>query len=226
MADRTVVTNAGLADIVGRNGGRAFVLPDRIPALSPSGNAGPSGGRHVVFVCTFAPDEPFAEVVEAARVLGPAVTVHVTGNARRAPRQVVEGAPENVRFTGFLPEEAYVDLLARADVVVDLTTREDCLVCGGYEAVALGRPLVTSDTRALRAHFSAGTVHSAPDRHALAAAIREALDDGARLGREMSALKPRLEADWESWLAHLAAWVHGRGGRGGRGARGDRGPNP
>ena len=216
-ADLTIVTNEGLARIVEANGGKPFVLPDRIPRFDvrdipgasdgpPRGPGGEAGGEAtVVFVCTYAPDEPVVEVIEAARILGSAVTLHVTGNARKAPPGLVALAPDNVRFTGFLPEDAYVALLARADAIVDLTTRENCLVCGGYEAVALRVPLVTSDTKALRAHFSAGTTYAAPDRASLAEAIRQALGGGAALRREMRILKHVLEAEWAARLRELNA---------------------
>jgi len=101
-----------------------------------------------------------------------------------------------VRLTGFLPEEAYVALLGSADVIVDLTAIEDCLVCGAYEAVALGRPLVTSDTAALRGYFRQGTVYSRHDSVSLAAAITYALAHRDRLAAEMRELKPDLMASW------------------------------
>jgi spore maturation protein CgeB len=81
-------------------------------------------------------------------------------------------------------------------VIVDLTAIEDCLVCGAYEAVALGRPLVTSDTAALRAYFRQGTVYSRHDSVSLAAAITYALAHRERLAAEMRELKPDLIASW------------------------------
>lgn len=81
-------------------------------------------------------------------------------------------------------------------MVVDLTAIEDCLVCGAYEAVALGRPLVTSDTAALRDYFRLGTVYTRHDSQSLAAAMTHALAHRTRLASEMQTLKPDLIAAW------------------------------
>jgi glycosyltransferase involved in cell wall biosynthesis len=190
-ADLCIVTNPNLTPVIEASGGRAFVLPDKLPDLSapPSPAA---AATTVVFICTYASDEPYLEVIEAARALDPSVTVYITGRYRGQPPAV----PTNVRLTGFLPEEEYVGLLASADVIVDLTAMEDCLVCGAYEAVALGRPLVTSDTAALREYFRRGTIYTRHDSASLAAAITSALASRDRLTTEMRALKPDLIAAW------------------------------
>jgi glycosyltransferase involved in cell wall biosynthesis len=74
---------------------------------------------------------------------------------------------------------------------------EDCLVCGAYEAVALGKPLVTSDTAALRNYFRKGTVYTRHDPRSLAAAITYALAHRERLAAEMETLRRELAGDWK-----------------------------
>jgi glycosyltransferase involved in cell wall biosynthesis len=191
-ADLCIVTNPNLTSVIEAAGGRTCVLPDKLPDLRPA-SGGPPAMTSVVFVCSYSRDEPYREVIEAARALDPSVTVFITGRYRGQDPLPV---PSNVRLTGFLPEEAYVSLLGSADVIVDLTAIEDCLVCGAYEAVALGRPLVTSDTAALRQYFRRGTVYSRHDSASLAAAITHALANRERLAAEMRSLKPDLMAAW------------------------------
>lgn len=199
-ADLSIVSNASLSGIVEQSGGRAFVLPDGIPALSPAepGRARTPSG--VVFVCTFAPDEPFREVLEAARALEGTATVYVTG---RAPRELHGPLAPNVTLTGYLPDAEYEKLLRDADVIVDLTAMENCLVCGGYEAVALGKPLVTSDTTALREHFRRGTIFTRHDPRSIADAIGRALERRQVLAAEMLTLRPELESEWAITAARL-----------------------
>ena len=60
----------------------------------------------------------------------------------------------------------------------------------------LGKPLVTSDTAALREYFHRGTVYTKHDRRALAAAIAEALDNSDRLAADMRALRVELARSW------------------------------
>jgi glycosyltransferase involved in cell wall biosynthesis len=194
-ADICVVTNEPLKRRVEEAGATTCVLPDRVPGLVPGPRAGaPNRIAKVVFICTYAPDEPYLEVIEAARLLGPGVHVGITGDARRLPAPLA--LPPNVELTGFLSDEAYEQRLRDADVLVDLTRMEDCLVCGGYEAVALERPLVTSDTKALRAFFNRGTVYSRHEPASLAAAVSRALADRARLTAEMKTLKQELARSW------------------------------
>jgi glycosyltransferase involved in cell wall biosynthesis len=195
-ADVCMVTNEPLARVVEANGGRPFVLPDKVPALAVAPQPRRDREAHVVFVCTFAPDEPYLEVIDAAGRLDPTVTVHITGNPRRLPEGVK--LPANVRLTGYLPDSDYEALLGDADVIVDLTRMDNCLVCGAYEAVAVERPLVTSNTTALRAYFNRGTVYSDHTPESLAEAINLGLEARALLTVEMRELKVELERRWRN----------------------------
>ncbi|MGH9161837.1 MAG: glycosyltransferase [Vicinamibacteraceae bacterium] len=203
-ADVSLVTNTPLSSIVQSNGGRPFVLPDRIPTMGPPLRSPlTTSGHLVVFVCSFAPDEPYRDVIQAARLLTDVAAVHVTG--RVPDGHTLDDLPPNVRLTGYLSDTAYEQLLQDADVVVDLTTRENCLVCGAYEAVALRKPLVTSDTSALRGYFRRGTIFTRHDPRSVADAIITALNRRAELGAEMGLLRQELVADWESRRAELLA---------------------
>ena len=192
-ADIGLVTNDRLKEVVERTGGRALVLPDRVPDLTAPPPPGPQARPQAVFVCTYAPDEPYREVMEAARALESTVTIHVTGDYRPVKPDL---PPSPARLTGFLTEADYIAFLGRADLIIDLTAMEDCLVCGAYEAVALEKPLVTSDTRALRDYFRRGTVYTKHDCESLITAIQYALAHKDRLALEMNTLKEELASEW------------------------------
>ena len=205
-ADMNVVTNDALKALVEAEGGRAIVVPDKVPELEPSApTSSRTNRRRVVFICTYAIDEPVHAFLEAARFLGADIDVFVTGDRRRAPADIV--VPPNVQLTGFLPEHAYAQLLADADVLVDLTSLENCLVCGAYEALALEKPLVTSDTRALRSYFRVGTVYTQHEARAIAGAIGYAIAHANRLTLEMRRLKRRLRDEWASQRAALESII-------------------
>lgn len=203
-ADLTIVTNEGLRPLVESHGGCATVLPDRLPAMGGAAPADLPGARNIVFICTFAADEPWAEVIEAAALLPPDWFVHVTGNHARAGIDQAT-LPANVRLTGFLPEEEFVGLLRAADAVMDLTTREHCLVCGAYEAVALGKVAVLSDTEALRSYFGGVAVltgHAPPD---LAAAMRTAVEERRQREAALAEGRRAIEDRWDRDFARLRA---------------------
>jgi hypothetical protein len=210
-ADLSIVSNDGLKAVVESNGGRTAVLADRVPDLhgaeQPSAMNATAPAK-VVFVCTFAPDEPFLEVFEAARRLADVGTVYVTGKGSRWSSFESPG----LRLTGFLPDAEYEALLRSADVIVDLTEMEDCLVCGAYEAVALERPLVTSDTAALRGYFRMGTVYTKHDADSIEAAIREAWQRRTELASEMRRLRMELDARWDVQRTKLVERLEALGG--------------
>ncbi|MBE0564729.1 MAG: glycosyltransferase [Krumholzibacteria bacterium] len=201
-ASLTIVTNEGLRPLVEANRGRVVILPDRLPTLATGRIPQLRGTHNLVFVCTYADDEPYREVLEAARLLPADWVVYVTGNPERA-RFDGAAVPPNVELTGFVAEEDFVGLLAAADAVVDLTTREHCLVCGAYEAVALGKVAVLSDTDALRDWFGEAAILTghAPDE--LAASMRRAVDERAVREAGMPDVRQRIEARWQEYFTRL-----------------------
>jgi glycosyltransferase involved in cell wall biosynthesis len=150
----------------------------------------------VVFPASWWSDEPWEDVVEAARLL-PDVPFRVTG---RAPAGVAGTTPPNVHLTGWLTDAEYADLLAGAGVVLALTTREYTMQRAGYEALAAHRPLVASDTETLRAYFTRGAVFAGRGGAVLAEAVRTARAESARLAAEMAALHPEKVREFEAAL--------------------------
>jgi len=47
-------------------------------------------------------------------------------------------------------------------VVLVLTSRDDCLTCGAYEALSVGKTGVLSDSEVMRRTFGAGYLYSKP----------------------------------------------------------------
>jgi glycosyltransferase involved in cell wall biosynthesis len=205
-ADLTIVTNPGLKRLVEANGGSALVLPDRIPELPRRTVKERIKRSSVLFVCSFAADEPYDAVLEAAAILAPDVAVYISGNPKKAGVHQ-RRLPANVHLTGYLPDDEYVALLSSVGVVMDLTEREDCLVCGAYEAVAAGQPLILSDTKANREYFDAGCVYTRHSPAAIAAAVVSALSQIAILSAGIQALRSRRVAEWELLRAELLAAV-------------------
>ncbi len=202
-ADLTIVTNAPLRELLESWGGRGFILPDKLPALTLAQPRRLEGERSVVFVCSHSFDEPLAEVLAAARLLGASFRVYVTGDSRLSDRKLVGTAPENVVFTGWLEEAAYQSLLASADVVLALTHLPNTLLCGAYEAVSLGQALVISDHEALTGYFGRAAVAAGSSPRALAAAIEKAVRERTRLRAATAALATELEADWKRRFVEL-----------------------
>jgi glycosyltransferase involved in cell wall biosynthesis len=140
-----IVTTPELAEYVSRWNGSALVVHEAPMVWSETMQPHDcSAGRQLLFVCTFAPDEPLMEVLEAAREL-PDVTFRITGDARRRPAEAERVAPPNVEWLGYLAPDEYLHALVAADVVMTLTRRPESVQRSAHEAVDALRPLVLTD---------------------------------------------------------------------------------
>jgi hypothetical protein len=79
------------------NGGKSFVLPDKIPDLPRIKTLPLKGKYKFLFICTFASDEPYNEVFEAARCVGPDICIYVSGISKEG---VIPNLPENLMYWG------------------------------------------------------------------------------------------------------------------------------
>lgn len=195
-ANLTIVTNRALKDHVEGNGGSAFILQDKIPDIPLQRGKVLGEQLNLLFICSYAEDEPYELVFEAARHLHGHAEIYVTGNYRKRKIEQSE-LPDNVKLLGFVPENEFVQLLNSVDATVDLTTRENCLVCGAYEAVAAQKPQILSDTRALREYFRSGAVYTAHSAEAIAEAVRMLIANKSQLEQEVRELKKLLQVEWE-----------------------------
>jgi hypothetical protein len=213
-ADVTIVTNAALAAQVRQLGGTPHVLPDRLPTAPFAPTAPPplEGPLRVMVVATYAADEPIAEIIEAARLLGDEYHFSITGRETKLPAEQRARLPANVRQTGFLPEEAYWELMRDSHIVLDLTLKPNCLVCGAYESLAVLRPMVLTGNPATVDLF--GNVALFPDEHdanSIAECLRRSRAQLAQLNERIMSERPRFE---QRWLEHayrlrekIAAWI-------------------
>jgi glycosyltransferase involved in cell wall biosynthesis len=199
-ADLVVVTNDDHAELIEKAGGRPFICEDPLPEIpGPEREPDP---RSVLFICSYAEDEPFREVFAAAERLSErGFRIAASGNYRK--RGIDPSEFPHVELLGFVPRSEYHARLRKAGVVIDLTEREACLVCGAYEAMSVECPAVLSSTRALRGYFTAGTVFTAHDPGSIAEAVVRAHDERARLAAEIKEWKLRAVPAMREKLARL-----------------------
>ncbi|MFT5548316.1 MAG: hypothetical protein ACI9CO_000230 [Candidatus Azotimanducaceae bacterium] len=173
------------------------VLPDPIPTIpKPNNSLSLSGEKNVLFICTWAGDEPYFEVIKAAEQINNNITIYITGNHKKAPNIEQGNVPKNVQLTGFISNAEFDQLLWDVDIIMDLTTREDCLVCGAYEAIAVEKPLILSNMKALKTHFPnmEYTENTAAD---IARSIDFATKNASRLATNSKELKTNLTKKWQ-----------------------------
>ncbi|QTA84832.1 glycosyltransferase [Desulfonema magnum] len=197
----TIVTNESYrAKIKDKTKKVIFVLPDRIPDFDYEfEKISLKGKNNVLFICTFSEDEPWEEVIDAAKLLEKDTYIHISGRNDLNKDNI----PPNVILTGFLPTRDYQNLLRSVDIIMVLTHQEDCLVCGGYEAVSAEKPLILSRTRILREYFNSGTVFTKNISKDIAESVRLAIKNKPDLKKQIKELKSIRMSEWEKRWGNL-----------------------
>lgn len=203
-ASITLVTNEHLQEMLEAGGGRAFIVPDVPTELEPPYETDLPDGFNAVFVGSWAYDEPLDMVVEAAMRL-PLMHFHFTGKPKGPGAELVHSRPSNIHLPGFLSREDYLAIVAAADVVIALTTRDHTMQRSAYEAIYLGTPVVVSDWPVLRENFAEGGVLTENTADGLVAALQEARQRGEELRRGALRLREAKLKRWSENAEHLRA---------------------
>ncbi len=202
-ADAVIVSNSYLASTVESWGACAVVMPDPIPHLHAEHEI--AGNKpYVFFICTWAADEPYLEIIEAAKKISEDLDIYITGNYRnKLSAAQIEDLPRNVRLLGFVSEEDYVAYFKSCLMAIDLTTRDNCLVCGAYEALALSKPCIVSDSRVNREVFSTGFIYTQNNAKAIATAINHGIEHLVDYNRDITIQAARHKLLIEERASHL-----------------------
>lgn len=192
----TIVTNSHWAARVRSWGAEAMTIPTIPTDLVVGTPPARKPGINVAVVNTSAADEPLDAFLAAALDL-PEMSFFVTGRRERAAglrRRILS----NVTFTGFLAQADYHALLAAADAVVCLTTRDHTMQNGACEAMFLGTPILTSDWPVLREYFSDGAVYVDNTPPGIRDGLRDLTASIEGYRRQVGEVRARRQMEWEA----------------------------
>lgn len=185
-ANAVIVSNSYLAEAVKNWGANPVVMPDPIPALH-SDREVTFSKPYVFFICTWAADEPYLEIIKAAELISQDIDIYITGKyVNKLSTAQIKNLPKNIKLLGFVPEDDYVAYFKSSILAIDLTTRDNCLVCGAYEALSLGKPCVVSDSKVNREVFKAGFIYTENNSVAIAEAINHGCENIAKYNDEIT----------------------------------------
>jgi glycosyltransferase involved in cell wall biosynthesis len=206
----TILTNEYLQGLLSGSGGRTMIVTD-VPVCFPD----PvqlilRGDYRMTLVNTFTRDEPLDIFLRAAALL-PEIQFYVTGPLSGLTQAILKIKPENVEFTGFLPDAEYVGLVLGSDAIICLTTLPHTMQRGAYEAVYLGKPVVLSNTELLRTAFDKGGVHVDNTVQAIVKGVRQMKEHLRKYQQEIQILRLEKLEKWNAVEAELRGLCLERG---------------
>lgn len=179
--------------------GAKTLLLERPPLGSKVRHNSSSEKKHfkITLISTFSPDEPIEAVLEAATSLKE-IDFFILGDTRKASKKLLNKAPDNVTFTGYLAGDDYWERLASSQSVMALTTAPNSLLSGAVEGMALGKPLILSDQPALRTYFEKGAVFVDHSTGSIVEGIKVVQARQQDLTQEISELSMEKRERWEN----------------------------
>ena len=153
-----IITNQGLYGLADKLNTNVYILGDPVPDFSISLYQPPNdGSKKVVFISSFAKDEPHDLVLNTANRLQ-GINFFITGSPPRSfLKKDISG---NITLTGFLDKQEYIKLLLEADTILSLSTEKEILQCSTYEAISLEKPTIVTDSDTARNTFGECVIYS------------------------------------------------------------------
>ena len=205
-----IVHNSDVQKKAAALGLQSTIVRDPLPTMNiPSGISEVAGIQlgydpYVIIPGSMAPDEPIAELFEAARAV-PDVLFVMTWYAHKLPEALRDKAPANLCFAGFLEEPEFNALYAAARAAIVLTTREGTQPSGASEAIALGIPLVVSDIATTRRLYGDAPIYVDNDAPSIAAGVERAVSEYNDIADRVKGLRDALKAEAEHQLQDIRA---------------------
>ena len=179
----SIISNSGLLPDIKKLHNNFLILPDKIPDIKIKSDK-PYPIKYCVNISSFSVDEPFDQILEVSEILKRTIKIFWTGKYPQKVHFIKEKYP-NIEFTDYMSFDNYYNLIGNADCLIALTTEEDCLQSGAYEALCFEIPPIISDTKALRSYFQDAAIYTNHSPKNVAEAILKALDSSLNLKIEM-----------------------------------------
>ena len=211
FSDYIIVSNQGLTENLSVDLTKILVLADRIPKIETNYLRPKIFSEikpNIVFISSFAKDEPINNFLRAASKLTAKSRFFITGKKSKA-KDALKYECEDIVFTDFLSSEDYEALISHSDLNIDLTTEDNLLVCGAYETIAVGVPGMLSDFAVQVETFSKGFVYTPLDHGSIKGAIQYALINKENLKSSIQKFKPEFEQFWNTQFEKCKSTIDG-----------------
>jgi glycosyltransferase involved in cell wall biosynthesis len=174
----------------GISAGRVVVQPNFLPDPASPGGC-PAAGHGALFVGRASPEKGLLALVEAWRGIEYPLTVIGSGPELQRAQAA---SPPQVTFTGEIPHDAVLDQMRRSAMLVMPSEWYEGLPMVLIEAMALARPVVSSDLgprREVVVHGKTGLLYHPGDASDLRDKVRALIADPAQCVRMGAAARQR-----------------------------------
>lgn len=201
-SDLVIVTSQSVYPILKPYQQALAELPDGIPEISrqPMPQAYSSQPKpYITLIASFQHDEPIELILEACDQVLKQRNGHVfvTGKVPSAADFSKYQSNSNISFTGYLSYEDFDGLICNSDLLIDISTDATVLVCGGYEAIAVGVPALVSDSPVSKKVFGSGFIYSDCSVENYIAAIESFFDNPEIYKSQMIQYKDTFNQSWQ-----------------------------
>lgn len=200
LVDVSIVSNVGMEKDIKELHDNYFMIPDKIPEIKLEKNT--NNEKYFVYISSFAIDELFDEIFEVAKQLPNDIKLYWTG---KIPQNISipKDKPSNLIFTDYISFDEYYKLIANASSILALTTEEDCLQSGAYEALAVETPMVITDSIALKAYFQNSAIYTGHTPEEIKEKLLSVLDSYDELLKNSKLLKNKRNKEYSDIIEKL-----------------------
>ena len=205
LVNISIVSNVGMENDIKELHDNYFMIPDKIPEIKLEKNL--NSENYFVYISSFAVDEPFDEIFEVAKLLPKEIKLYWTG---RIPKRITipKDKPENLIFTDYISFDEYYKLISNASSVLALTTEDDCLQSGAYEALAVETPMVISNSKALKTYFANSAVYTGHSPKEIANNLLQTLNSKKELIQNSRYIKEERNKEYNEIISKLISEIN------------------
>lgn len=201
-ANLIIVTSESVYPVIQQYQQSVINLPDCIPEIKPAPLPEMFRGMDkplVTLIASHQHDEPIIDILRAFDNVMQQSAGHivVTGKVPKGVDYSEFDKNNNVSFTGFLSYTEFDGLIAGSDLLVDISTEPTVLVCGGYEAIAVGVPALVSDSIVSRQVFKKGFLYAESTTASYSTEIGRFLERKDFYKEQIIAFKEEFDEEWK-----------------------------
>jgi len=204
-ADLVIVHNYQLKEFLEQNkkfeGVKFYVLNDPLPRFEEKSFSSDKE-KYFLVVTTFHGDEPMEILLEGIRLFNENyktdITFRITGNYNKRPLLYAEHSRDkNVKFTGFVDQSVYHNLLLNAIGIISLSTRDNVQQFALMEAIGAGVPFISTDNSTNRDLFNDTMILSKNEAIEIARSINVFIERLDEFKKHIPTIKTDLTKRWK-----------------------------